>query len=159
MFLPNTNRSMFRFLDNHSEHICIVKISLQHVLNHKNFSLCLGKNVPLIKLTIIIFSNYQHPIEHCVQLLNKTVCKYNCFHGYFRWVHLVCALYTPGVAFGDVDKLSPVTLFEMPYSKWGLRVSIVNISLIRPHISLIRLHWNLALSGLIIVIGSLFMQF
>ena len=41
----------------------------------------------------------------------------------FRWVHLVCALYTPGVAFGDVDKLSPVTLFEMPYSRWGLRVS------------------------------------
>lgn len=38
-----------------------------------------------------------------------------------KWVHLVCALYTPGVAFGDVDKLSPVTLFEMPYSKWGLR--------------------------------------
>ncbi|KAK3105602.1 hypothetical protein FSP39_001497 [Pinctada imbricata] len=38
-----------------------------------------------------------------------------------KWVHLVCALYTPGVAFGDVDKLSPVTLFEMPYSKWGAR--------------------------------------
>ncbi|XP_053408322.1 PHD finger protein 14-like isoform X2 [Mercenaria mercenaria] len=38
-----------------------------------------------------------------------------------KWVHLVCALYTPGVAFGDVDKLSPVTLFEMPYSKWGLK--------------------------------------
>ncbi|OWF35696.1 PHD finger protein 14 [Mizuhopecten yessoensis] len=38
-----------------------------------------------------------------------------------KWVHLVCALYTPGVAFGDVDKLSPVTLFEMPYSRWGAR--------------------------------------
>ncbi|KAL5010827.1 hypothetical protein ScPMuIL_013132 [Solemya velum] len=38
-----------------------------------------------------------------------------------KWVHLVCALYTPGVAFGDVDKLSPVTLFEMPYSKWGAK--------------------------------------
>ncbi|XP_046570377.1 PHD finger protein 14-like isoform X6 [Haliotis rubra] len=38
-----------------------------------------------------------------------------------KWVHLVCALYTPGVAFGDVDKLSPVTLFEMPYVRWGAR--------------------------------------
>ncbi|ESO94133.1 hypothetical protein LOTGIDRAFT_232407 [Lottia gigantea] len=38
-----------------------------------------------------------------------------------KWVHLVCALYTPGVAFGDVDKLSPITLFEMPYSRWGAR--------------------------------------
>ncbi|XP_076332725.1 PHD finger protein 14 isoform X4 [Tachypleus tridentatus] len=38
-----------------------------------------------------------------------------------RWVHLVCALYIPGVAFGDVDKLTPVTLFEMPYSRWGAK--------------------------------------
>lgn len=36
-----------------------------------------------------------------------------------KWVHLVCALYVPGVAFGEVDQLSSVTLFEMPYSKWG----------------------------------------
>ncbi|CAH1100434.1 unnamed protein product [Psylliodes chrysocephalus] len=36
-----------------------------------------------------------------------------------KWVHLVCALYIPGVAFGEVDKLTSVTLFEMPYSKWG----------------------------------------
>ncbi|XP_013382872.1 PHD finger protein 14 isoform X3 [Lingula anatina] len=38
-----------------------------------------------------------------------------------RWVHIVCALYIPGVAFGDVDKLSPVTLFEMSYSVWGAK--------------------------------------
>ncbi|XP_067143642.1 PHD finger protein 14 isoform X2 [Centruroides vittatus] len=38
-----------------------------------------------------------------------------------KWVHLVCALYIPGVAFGDVDKLTPVTLFEMPYSRWGAK--------------------------------------
>jgi hypothetical protein len=36
-----------------------------------------------------------------------------------KWVHLVCALYVPGIAFGDVDQLSNVTLFEMQYSKWG----------------------------------------
>ncbi|XP_034945211.1 PHD finger protein 14 [Chelonus insularis] len=36
-----------------------------------------------------------------------------------KWVHLVCALYVPGVAFGEVDRLSSVTLFEMAYSKWG----------------------------------------
>lgn len=38
-----------------------------------------------------------------------------------KWVHLVCALYVPGVAFGEVDHLSSVTLFEMPYSKWGAK--------------------------------------
>jgi hypothetical protein len=38
-----------------------------------------------------------------------------------RWVHLVCALYIPGVAFGDVDKLSNITLFEMSYAKWGAK--------------------------------------
>lgn len=36
-----------------------------------------------------------------------------------KWVHLVCALYVPGIAFGDVDQLSSVTLFEMQYNKWG----------------------------------------
>uniref|UniRef100_A0A1B0BCV9 PHD finger protein 14 n=1 Tax=Glossina palpalis gambiensis TaxID=67801 RepID=A0A1B0BCV9_9MUSC len=36
-----------------------------------------------------------------------------------KWVHLVCALYVPGVAFGEVDQLSSVTLFEMQYNKWG----------------------------------------
>jgi len=44
----------------------------------------------------------------------------------FRWVHLVCALYVPGVAFSDVDKLNGVTLFEMPYTKWGAKVSILS---------------------------------
>ncbi|XP_017885770.1 PHD finger protein 14 isoform X4 [Ceratina calcarata] len=38
-----------------------------------------------------------------------------------KWVHLVCALYVPGVAFGEVDRLSSVTLFEMAYSKWGAK--------------------------------------
>ncbi|XP_033099268.1 PHD finger protein 14-like [Anneissia japonica] len=38
-----------------------------------------------------------------------------------KWVHLVCALYIGGVAFGDVDKLSPVTLSELQPSKWGAR--------------------------------------
>lgn len=38
-----------------------------------------------------------------------------------KWVHLVCALYVPGVAFGEVDQLSSVTLFEMPYNKWSAK--------------------------------------
>lgn len=38
-----------------------------------------------------------------------------------KWVHLVCALYIPGVAFGEVDRLSNVTLFEMPYARWGAK--------------------------------------
>ncbi|XP_067614870.1 PHD finger protein 14-like isoform X1 [Eurosta solidaginis] len=39
-----------------------------------------------------------------------------------KWVHLICALYIPGVAFGEVDQLSSVTLFEMQYNKWGAKV-------------------------------------
>ncbi|XP_034669064.1 PHD finger protein 14 [Drosophila subobscura] len=39
-----------------------------------------------------------------------------------KWVHLICALYVPGVAFGEVEQLSSVTLFEMQYSKWGAKV-------------------------------------
>lgn len=38
-----------------------------------------------------------------------------------RWVHLVCALYVPGVAFIDVDRLESVTLFELTYSRWGAK--------------------------------------
>ncbi|XP_026865931.2 PHD finger protein 14 isoform X3 [Electrophorus electricus] len=38
-----------------------------------------------------------------------------------RWVHVVCALYVPGVAFGDIDKLRPVTLTEMNYNKYGAK--------------------------------------
>ena len=41
----------------------------------------------------------------------------------------MCALYTPGVAFGDVERLSPVTLFEMPYNKWGAKVVDLSINL------------------------------
>ena len=47
-----------------------------------------------------------------------------CVWSVYRWVHLVCALYVPGVAFSDVDKLNGVTLFEMPYTKWGAKVCL-----------------------------------
>ena len=36
----------------------------------------------------------------------------------------MCALYISGVAFGDVEKLNNVTLFEMPYTKWGSKVFV-----------------------------------
>ncbi|KAL0280780.1 UNVERIFIED_CONTAM: hypothetical protein PYX00_001976 [Menopon gallinae] len=42
-----------------------------------------------------------------------------------RWVHLICALYVPGVAFGEVERLSNVTLFEMPYNKWGAKMCVL----------------------------------
>ncbi|CAG2119228.1 unnamed protein product, partial [Medioppia subpectinata] len=42
-----------------------------------------------------------------------------------RWVHMVCALYIPGVAFGDVTRLTGLTLFELPYSRWGLKACIL----------------------------------
>ncbi len=38
-----------------------------------------------------------------------------------RWVHLACALYVPGVAFADPDRLTNVTMFEMNYQQWGKR--------------------------------------
>lgn len=41
-------------------------------------------------------------------------------------MHVVCALYVPGVAFGDIDKLRPVTLTEMNYSKYGAKASTFN---------------------------------
>jgi len=52
-----------------------------------------------------------------------SVCLLACV---YRWVHLVCALYIPGVAFSNVDKLNGVTLFEMPYTKWGAKVQCVS---------------------------------
>ncbi|XP_065568629.1 PHD finger protein 14-like isoform X2 [Artemia franciscana] len=39
-----------------------------------------------------------------------------------RWVHLVCSLYTPGMSFGDVDSLSKVSIFDMPYNRFGSRI-------------------------------------
>ena len=38
-----------------------------------------------------------------------------------QWVHLTCALFVPGIAFGDPDGLSSVTLFEMSYGLWGAK--------------------------------------
>ena len=43
---------------------------------------------------------------------------------------MVCALYVPGVAFGDIDKLRPVTLTEMNYSKYGAKASAFFFSLV-----------------------------
>ncbi|XP_065316910.1 PHD finger protein 14-like isoform X2 [Gordionus sp. m RMFG-2023] len=37
------------------------------------------------------------------------------------WVHLICALYIPGVTFADVEHLSAVTLFELNYKRFGER--------------------------------------
>ena len=45
----------------------------------------------------------------------------------FRWVHLVCALYTPGVTFDVPEKLEGVVLIDMPVSKWSAKVSFIKI--------------------------------
>ena len=34
-------------------------------------------------------------------------------------MHLICALYTPGVTFGEIDILSAVSTFEMSYGGFG----------------------------------------
>jgi len=38
-----------------------------------------------------------------------------------QWVHLLCALYTPDVAFVKPEKLQCVTLTELPPYKWGAK--------------------------------------
>lgn len=48
---------------------------------------------------------------------------------------MACALYVPGVAFGDIDKLRPVTLTEMNYSKYGAKASILFIGFMLPVIN------------------------
>lgn len=40
-----------------------------------------------------------------------------------RWVHVVCALYTRGVTFENVETLSEVSLFEINYALYGSKVS------------------------------------
>jgi len=36
-----------------------------------------------------------------------------------KWVHLVCALYVPGITFGEVTSLSKVMLFPNTSPRWG----------------------------------------
>ncbi|VDK48555.1 unnamed protein product [Gongylonema pulchrum] len=38
------------------------------------------------------------------------------------WVHLLCALYTPGMTFGDVAHLTAVSWQELDYRLFGKRV-------------------------------------
>lgn len=60
----------------------------------------------------------------------------------YRWVHIVCALYVPGVAFGDIDKLRPVTLTEMNYSKYGAKVRENNFDIVwKSKFLLLNLHF------------------
>ena len=39
-----------------------------------------------------------------------------------RWVHLICALYIPGITFKDFENLSNITLFDLSYKKWSAKV-------------------------------------
>lgn len=48
----------------------------------------------------------------------------------FRWVHLLCALYTPDVAFVKPEQLQCVTLSELPHYKWGAKVCMVSFGLL-----------------------------
>ena len=42
-----------------------------------------------------------------------------------RWVHMVCALYTRGVTFENIDSLTTVSLFELNYSLYGSKVRLL----------------------------------
>lgn len=39
-----------------------------------------------------------------------------------RWVHMVCALYTRGVTFENIQSLSEISLFELNYALYGSKV-------------------------------------
>ncbi|GMT13809.1 hypothetical protein PFISCL1PPCAC_5106 [Pristionchus fissidentatus] len=36
-----------------------------------------------------------------------------------RWAHVVCALYTPGITFGDVERLLAASWQEIDYKQFG----------------------------------------
>lgn len=38
-----------------------------------------------------------------------------------RWVHLLCALYTPGITFGDIERLTAISWQEIDYKLFGKR--------------------------------------
>ena len=38
-----------------------------------------------------------------------------------RWVHLICALYVPGVGFRDVDRLQNIVIDDLSSSRWSSR--------------------------------------
>lgn len=42
-----------------------------------------------------------------------------------KWVHLVCALYVPGVGFRDVDRLQSVVIDDISSSRWSARRCIL----------------------------------
>ena len=41
------------------------------------------------------------------------------------WIHLVCALYIPGISFFDPQRITRATLFELNYQNWGRRSCLV----------------------------------
>lgn len=41
-----------------------------------------------------------------------------------RWIHMVCALYTRGITFENIDNLSEVSLFELNYQLYGSKVRL-----------------------------------
>lgn len=56
-----------------------------------------------------------------VRILGMYLIVELCFF-FYRWVYIVCVLYVFGVVFGDIDKLRLVTLIEMNYFKYGVKV-------------------------------------
>ncbi|KIH50633.1 hypothetical protein ANCDUO_19286 [Ancylostoma duodenale] len=42
-----------------------------------------------------------------------------------RWVHLICALYTRGVTFGDIDHLTAISWQEMDHRNFGRKVGSI----------------------------------
>jgi len=49
-----------------------------------------------------------------------------------RWIHMVCALYTRGVTFENIDQLSGVSLFELNYALYGSKVRYHNLRCFPP---------------------------
>lgn len=41
-----------------------------------------------------------------------------------RWIHLICALYTPGITFGDVERLAAISWQELDHRIFGRKACV-----------------------------------
>ena len=90
-------------------------------------------SINFILLEVFVLSEHGsiHPPKHkcdlsCAFLFNligRNISS-SCFSIFVfsRWVHLLCALYTPDVAFVKPEQLQCVTLSELPPYKWSAKV-------------------------------------
>lgn len=108
--------------------------SSNHSNNHNNSDSETKKDNDTISLHSNLSSESTEPwfCEPCRRSVKNPFCEL-CpnLGGIFkqtdtgRWIHMVCALYTRGVTFENVDSLSEVSLFELNYSLYGSKACTI----------------------------------